>query len=186
MFEAQEIYNKIQSEDYAVIDKMKNPFVLIQVSKMIHGGRRANGRLDERGHFELVAHAESEAKHHEQEHHRQQQAGAREAVRGAGVDGHVPQVQLQEQEAAVHQRRVHPEEGGQHQKDHEQRVRRLRAQHDHAHGQRRLTRKSSAATWTRWTGPRRTRPSSAHSTSASTSRTPSASWPSPRSSTCPS
>lgn len=37
MFEAQEIYKKIQSEDYSMIEKMKNPFVLIQVSKMIHG-----------------------------------------------------------------------------------------------------------------------------------------------------
>lgn len=37
MFEAQEIYKKIQMEDYGDIDRMKNPFVLIQVSKLIHG-----------------------------------------------------------------------------------------------------------------------------------------------------
>ena len=39
MFEAQEIYKKIQNEEYEIIEKMKNPFVLIQVSKLIHGRR---------------------------------------------------------------------------------------------------------------------------------------------------
>lgn len=34
---SQEIYRKIEAEEYSAIDEVKNPFVLLNVSKMIHG-----------------------------------------------------------------------------------------------------------------------------------------------------
>ena len=35
---AMEVYKHIEKGDYDPIDKAKNPFVLIEVSRMLHGG----------------------------------------------------------------------------------------------------------------------------------------------------
>ena len=34
---AQEIFYKVENEDLSAIEKTKNPFVLIQLSKLLHG-----------------------------------------------------------------------------------------------------------------------------------------------------
>ena len=34
---AQELFRRVESDDFSVIEKQKNPFILMHLSKLIHG-----------------------------------------------------------------------------------------------------------------------------------------------------
>lgn len=135
MKEAMELYKHIQREEYEPIEKTKNPFVLIQVSKMLHG--RNKGRVDQREHSRVSANAEPEQVSDERKSAGQQSENAGKAVRNSGDDGATRAVPVQAQEIAANQRRVHPEANQRNGENLRGRSGQLCAQLDRANGERR-------------------------------------------------